>query len=455
MATNSFLGFSEDGTELFEMKSKMARQVGNDVSASVKTSIRSTLGVPASAEGLTPANNLSDVSSAETSRANLDVMQVADVNDRALSKAPANGLDFDGTDDVVTVADNTLLEFGDASTDSPFSLSVKVKFPTAGVSEAVLGKCDSSAPDNEYLITKTASDTIRFEVYDSSLANYLRVETDAAITIGEWLDIVATYDGGGADTGMTLYINGVAVAQTQSNNAYTAMHAGAAGLYVGNTGSGFGELVATSAMVFNRELTAAQALRLSIEGTVEVSDQWAGAALTSGTLEVGQRYRLTDWITADDFTNVGAASNADGVEFVATGTTPTTWSNSSAVTPIGAVVDIDFQNADITNGVAPDKSSNGLNGTITGCTATAQQRGLHINAPSPAADEKLLSLSVAGTEKVSIDEDGTIRQEGLAVDAPVAKYVADAITTAGTVSHQIPIDIGGTIYYLVAHTHGS
>lgn len=54
-------------------------------------------------------------------------------------------------------------------------------------------------------------------------------------------------------------------------------------------------------------------------------------AATSGTLTVGIAYRLTDWITNDDFTNVGAGSNADGIEFVATGTTPTTWTNSSIV----------------------------------------------------------------------------------------------------------------------------
>ena len=52
---------------------------------------------------------------------------------------------------------------------------------------------------------------------------------------------------------------------------------------------------------------------------------------TSGSLVIGIAYRLTDWITNDDFTNVGALSNADGVEFIATGTSPTTWANLSIV----------------------------------------------------------------------------------------------------------------------------
>lgn len=52
---------------------------------------------------------------------------------------------------------------------------------------------------------------------------------------------------------------------------------------------------------------------------------------TSGVLVVGVLYTITNYIAGDDFTNVGAASNATGVSFVATGTTPTTWTNASTV----------------------------------------------------------------------------------------------------------------------------
>jgi len=55
------------------------------------------------------------------------------------------------------------------------------------------------------------------------------------------------------------------------------------------------------------------------------------APATSGSLVVGKRYVITTYAASDDFTNVGAASNATGVVFKATGTTPTTWSNGSTV----------------------------------------------------------------------------------------------------------------------------
>ena len=42
-----------------------------------------------------------------------------------------------------------------------------------------------------------------------------------------------------------------------------------------------------------------------------------------------------------------------------------------------------------------------------------------------------------------------------AVDEITMKFVEDAVTSAGTLSHQIAIDIGGTTYYLYAYTTGS
>tara|TARA_R100001443_G_scaffold101970_1_gene109959 strand:- start:5432 stop:7282 length:1851 start_codon:yes stop_codon:yes gene_type:complete len=51
----------------------------------------------------------------------------------------------------------------------------------------------------------------------------------------------------------------------------------------------------------------------------------------SGTLVVGQLYTIVSFAAGDDFTNIGAAANATGQSFIATGTTPTTWTNGSSV----------------------------------------------------------------------------------------------------------------------------
>lgn len=53
---------------------------------------------------------------------------------------------------------------------------------------------------------------------------------------------------------------------------------------------------------------------------------------TSGLLVVGKTYRINTLEVGDDFANVGYVS--DGVNFVASGTTPTSWANSTEVTNV-------------------------------------------------------------------------------------------------------------------------
>jgi hypothetical protein len=50
---------------------------------------------------------------------------------------------------------------------------------------------------------------------------------------------------------------------------------------------------------------------------------------TSGELVIGQTYYISVYGETDDFSNVGAELNEIGQTFVATGTTPTDWSNGS------------------------------------------------------------------------------------------------------------------------------
>lgn len=53
--------------------------------------------------------------------------------------------------------------------------------------------------------------------------------------------------------------------------------------------------------------------------------------LTVGPLVIGTSYLISDYVAGDDFINVGATSNASGVYFVATGDTPTDYSNASTL----------------------------------------------------------------------------------------------------------------------------
>lgn len=118
-------------------------------------------------------------------------------------------------------------------------------------------------------------------------------------------------------------------------------------------------------MVFNKALTVDEIASLSAGEPIEFKYSKAtGLEATSGTLLVGKAYTITDFQAGDDFVNVGAASNANGVEFVATGTTPTTWTNSSGVTSTGNVLNMDsFGETQTLDSDHPE-----IIGTVTGAT---------------------------------------------------------------------------------------
>ena len=66
---------------------------------------------------------------------------------------------------------------------------------------------------------------------------------------------------------------------------------------------------------------------------------------TSGVLVAGVLYQITNFVTGDDFTNLGAGSNATGVIFTSTGTTPTNWTHGSTVSPVLMSATIKYQDS--------------------------------------------------------------------------------------------------------------
>jgi len=121
------------------------------------------------------------------------------------------------------------------------------------------------------------------------------------------------------------------------------------------------------AATYNRALAAAEVLDLYSNG-IDEADKWGSQTeQTSGTLVVGRKYRINNWITDDDFTNVGGA-NVDGTEFTATGTTPTKWTNSSTVVRIGATFALESEK--IRPATWYDTSTNNLDGAYPAAGTT-------------------------------------------------------------------------------------
>lgn len=121
-------------------------------------------------------------------------------------------------------ADN--LSFGDGSNDSAFSVFAWVYLDATASTQAIVRKGISGAADREWSLQYTATAKIQVAISDASANVTASRAVDSAIGAG-WHFVAATYDGGGGATaadGITIYIDGVAVASTASNNgSYVAM----------------------------------------------------------------------------------------------------------------------------------------------------------------------------------------------------------------------------------------
>lgn len=132
-------------------------------------------------------------------------------------------LSFNGTSEYIDTPDITFFSRGDGASDSVVSWGAWVYLlPAPGDDDTIFAKA------SEWLFEiRTSPFPIRCVLTDASAAvNPLRLH-DTGMNVQKWNFVVATYDGGGGATaanGIILYLNGVAVASTATNNAsYVAM----------------------------------------------------------------------------------------------------------------------------------------------------------------------------------------------------------------------------------------
>ena len=130
-------------------------------------------------------------------------------------------IDFDGTDDHITLGNQSAFSFGNGIADEPFSFSFWAKFDDHTQS-GVIAKDDTGR--KVYQMVTSSADKLRFRLYDESTDGYIQVQINAALTSSAWNHYVCSYDGGGDQSGLRIFVNGSIPTQTQSlNGDYTAM----------------------------------------------------------------------------------------------------------------------------------------------------------------------------------------------------------------------------------------
>lgn len=175
-----------------------------------------------------------------------------------------DGVELNGVDQNILVSNDASINFGDGTTDSPFSLvwygSIN---EAAGIAHYLLSKNPATVVA-QYAVWLSNSEKIRFRLYDLSTGGYLDVYT-GSLNIGDKQCFIMTYDGSGSITGMNVYVDGLAEALSDgSGGSYTAMESDSEDFSVGRA-VGYTREGVSTVMIIKKELSATEAADLTSE----------------------------------------------------------------------------------------------------------------------------------------------------------------------------------------------
>lgn len=134
----------------------------------------------------------------------------------------------------VDVGDHAVHDFGNGTTDSPFSVEAWVKVSALGAVQTIVGK-GSGSPSGQWQLRIATNGRPRFALYDVSATAVLSIEADYLLPIDTWVHIAGTYSGSSTNAGMKIYVNAVLQTQTSVNaGTYVAMEVLTDPLVIGN-----------------------------------------------------------------------------------------------------------------------------------------------------------------------------------------------------------------------------
>jgi len=176
-------------------------------------------------------------------------------------------LTLNGSDEGISFADNAYWTHGDgSSTDTAFSIGGWVNVSAVGLS--FIAKYNSN-PNVEYEIRLHTGNNLFCRMFDNSSGVYIgRTSSGGELTLNQWHFVTMTYSGNEANSGISLYIDAVAVDDADSaNGTYHAMHDTTATFTIGGADYGYqttGKVAggALGPIHTNIELSAAQVAHL-------------------------------------------------------------------------------------------------------------------------------------------------------------------------------------------------
>lgn len=239
------------------------------------------------------------------------------------------GYYFRGGTDHIIIADHANLSFGNGATDKAFSIVTRIS-PAEATTFPVIGKGVYNT-SGEWRLLIDSNDKINFQLFDESVANcYIGRKYNTALTgyEGKDLEIVATYDGSGASSGIKIYIGGNRVDDADADNvpgSYVAMENLAADVHICRDDTNYGKGHGFAYYIFNLELTSDEA-----KDVFSVPFKYFGASQTLITPEDD----CADDDTAN-WTDVNGALSDNGTEYtytVTTGASVASFTDEAALT---------------------------------------------------------------------------------------------------------------------------
>ena len=139
---------------------------------------------------------------------------------------------FNGTDEEGDLPDADRFSFGDGSSDQGFSVGMLIKPDVNNVTMRLLAKQNSPTAE-EWVVGLDSLGQPFFQLTDESASATL--ERSRTTPIGtDWVLLVCTYDGSGAEAGVRIYVDAARVDDTAgSAGSYTAMENTAALVHLG------------------------------------------------------------------------------------------------------------------------------------------------------------------------------------------------------------------------------
>jgi hypothetical protein len=165
---------------------------------------------------------------------------------------------------------NSKLDFG---TSDPWSCSAWVNIPVGKSGGAVAGNLDYTGNYNGwvfYASNSSAPNEVQIQIVDNPSSQIAVVSNTAgSIALGTTYFVTGTYDGSGVASGVKLYINGVQVPVTVSQDNLAGGSNSTQPVGIGSIAAGGGESLVgflSDVRVFNKALTALQVASLSRTG---------------------------------------------------------------------------------------------------------------------------------------------------------------------------------------------